>query len=185
LDIEEPRPPKKPRRWLRWPIIIVMLWCGWAAYAVIDLAGAVDSEDTVALERRIDWVAVRDDLREDLRSALTSGRGAAAASNEAIEALDNPSAVAALIRAARFTDRGRLRDAQIGSDWSPWSATASCSAGIELMGHEHGGRFAPRLPRLPSEARASTTAPPADRTAHQRSDWTRRPPPHRSGQPAP
>jgi cyanuric acid amidohydrolase len=30
----------------------------------------------------------------------------------------------------------RLKDEQIGSDWSQWSAVASCSAGVELLGHE-------------------------------------------------
>ena len=29
-----------------------------------------------------------------------------------------------------------MSDAQIGSDWSVWSGRASCSAGIELLGHE-------------------------------------------------
>jgi cyanuric acid amidohydrolase len=29
-----------------------------------------------------------------------------------------------------------LRDAQVGSDWNVWSGKASCSAGVELLGHE-------------------------------------------------
>ncbi len=32
--------------------------------------------------------------------------------------------------------RARLRDADIGTDWSLYSRRASCSAGVELLGHE-------------------------------------------------
>jgi cyanuric acid amidohydrolase len=33
-------------------------------------------------------------------------------------------------------ERSSLDDKHIGSDWSFWSSRASCSAGIELLGHE-------------------------------------------------
>jgi cyanuric acid amidohydrolase len=33
-------------------------------------------------------------------------------------------------------DKSKLSDAQIGNDWSLWSGRASCSAGVELLGHE-------------------------------------------------
>jgi cyanuric acid amidohydrolase len=33
-------------------------------------------------------------------------------------------------------DRARISDADIGSNWSLWSGTASASAGIELLNHE-------------------------------------------------
>ena len=33
-------------------------------------------------------------------------------------------------------ESARLKDEQIGSDWSFWSGRASCSAGVELLGHE-------------------------------------------------
>jgi cyanuric acid amidohydrolase len=33
-------------------------------------------------------------------------------------------------------DRSKLSDAQIGGDWAVWSGRASCSAGVELLGHE-------------------------------------------------
>src|SRR5689334_3929047 len=67
----------KPRRWLRrigWLCLVAVLWCGWAAYAVYDLSSSLDSEDAVALERRIDWTGVREGLRDDLRVMLGSPR---------------------------------------------------------------------------------------------------------------
>jgi cyanuric acid amidohydrolase len=33
-------------------------------------------------------------------------------------------------------DRSRLSDSQVGADWSLYSGRASCSAGVELLGHE-------------------------------------------------
>ena len=61
----EPDAPKRPRRWRRiagWLLLIVLVWCGWAAYALYDLSSALDNEDAVALERRIDWTPVRQGL---------------------------------------------------------------------------------------------------------------------------
>src|ERR1044071_5961354 len=71
----EPDAPKRPRRWLRairWVLLILLAWCGWAAYALYDLSSALNSEDAVALERRVDWNSVRSGLREDLRIMLGS-----------------------------------------------------------------------------------------------------------------
>src|SRR5215216_3619935 len=68
---------KGPRRWLRtigWLFLLVMLWCGWALYSLYDLSSALDNEDAVGLERRIEWGAVRQGLREDLRLMLGSSR---------------------------------------------------------------------------------------------------------------
>src|SRR5262249_4187157 len=58
---KDPDAPKKPHRWRRiagWVLLILIVWCGWAAYALYDLSSALDSEDAVALERRVDWMSV-------------------------------------------------------------------------------------------------------------------------------
>jgi hypothetical protein len=58
------------------PAAIVLLaafaWTAWAGYALYDLATAVQSLDPVALERRVDWVAVQQGLREDLAADSAS-----------------------------------------------------------------------------------------------------------------
>jgi hypothetical protein len=102
-------PPKKPRRWRRiaaWLLLILLVWCGWAAYALYDLSLALDNEDAVALERRIDWISVRQGLRDDLRVMLGSPRLGEAAPERTVEPLTNRRGVIALLRAARLTDRG-------------------------------------------------------------------------------
>ena len=100
---------KKPRRWLRiagWLLLFVVLWCGWALYALYDLSSALDNEDAVGLERRIEWVAVRQGLREDLRVMLGSSRLGELAPDRTVDPLSTQRAVVALIRSARLRDRG-------------------------------------------------------------------------------
>jgi hypothetical protein len=105
----EPEARKKPRRlWrvLGWMALITVFWCGWALYALYDLSSALDNEDAVALERRIDWGSVRQGLREDLRIMLGSSRFGEAAPNSTVDPLSTQRAVVALIRAARLNERG-------------------------------------------------------------------------------
>jgi hypothetical protein len=65
-------------------LAVAIAWTAWAGYAFYDLATGVRNLDPVALERRVDWVAVQQGLREDLatRSApnagLATGRAAVA-----------------------------------------------------------------------------------------------------------
>ena len=113
---DPPRPPptapvavKPPNRWLRtigWIVLVAVLWCGWAFYALYDLSSALDNEDAVGLERRIDWSEVRDGLREDLRVMLGSVRTGELAPDSTVNPLTSQRAVVALIRSARLTDRG-------------------------------------------------------------------------------
>jgi hypothetical protein len=105
--IKRPEPPaeRKPRRLRRavaWIAAAVLLWCAWAGYALYDLASALDNEDAVALARRIDWVAVRDGLRDDMSAAPA----AAVSSESTIEAMVGTRSLVHLIRNARFTDSG-------------------------------------------------------------------------------
>jgi hypothetical protein len=102
----EPSTPKKPRRFARfagWLLLIGLLWCGWAGYALFDLATAVESGDAVALERRVDWLAVRQSLRDDLNTRLKSGDATAGAN---ADGLSSERAIAALIRSTHFNNRG-------------------------------------------------------------------------------
>src|SRR5438445_11820570 len=96
---------KKPRRWLRrigWSFLFVVLWCGWALYALYDLSSALDNEDAVGLERRVDWVAVRQGLRDDLRVMLGSTRLGELAPDRTVDPLSTQRAVVALGRSGRF-----------------------------------------------------------------------------------
>ena len=133
-SVVPPPPPeaaaaKKPRRWWRvlgWAALIAAFWCGWALYALYDLSSALDNEDAVALERRIDWASVRQGLREDLRVMLGSSRFGEAAPNSTVDPLSTQRAVVALIRAARLNERG-WEIAQPGQNGpaSPWLRAAA------------------------------------------------------------
>lgn len=98
-------PVKRPRRLVKvagWVLAGLMLWCAWAVYAVYDLSTALDNEDAVALGRRIDWVAVRDGLREELTAKLTAPPPGA----QVIEGMLSTRSIVGLLRAARVDHRG-------------------------------------------------------------------------------
>jgi len=101
---------RKPRRrWLRtlgWLALIAALWFAWPLYALYDLSSALDSEDAVGLERRIDWVSVRQGLRDDLRVMLGSSRLGELAPDRTVDPLITQRAIVALVRSVRLTDRG-------------------------------------------------------------------------------
>lgn len=113
---EPPRAPpaapvaaRQPRRWLRrigWTCLLALLWCSWAVYSLYDLSSALDSEDAIGLERRIDWTRVREGLRDDLRVMLGFPRSGELAPNQTVEPLVTQRAIVALVRSARLTDRG-------------------------------------------------------------------------------
>jgi len=72
------------------------------------------------------------------RVGEAEARGALAATRDTLKSMGLSRAASALGVAVALGEipRAKLGDAQIGSDWSLWSARASCSAGIELLGHE-------------------------------------------------
>lgn len=152
-SVVPPPPPeaaaaKKPRRWWRvlgWAALIAAFWCGWALYALYDLSSALDNEDAVALERRIDWASVRQGLREDLRVMLGSSRFGEAAPNSTVDPLSTQRAVVALVRAARLNERG-WEIAQPGQN-------GPASRGFELLRIRYafftGGPFAFRVDLRP------------------------------------
>jgi hypothetical protein len=106
LEHEAAKRPRRLRRIAGWLLLIALVWCGWAAYAVYDLSSALDQEDAVALERRIDWATVRPRLRDDLRVMLGSARLGELATERTVEPLSTQRAIVALLRGARLTDRG-------------------------------------------------------------------------------
>lgn len=105
--VPEPEPEPAPRRRRRtgrfprfvgWLAVACLFWTGWAAGAFYDLAKGLREGDPVALERRIDWDAVRQGLREDLT--------AEAVANPAVDALLARPALANLLRTARLGANG-------------------------------------------------------------------------------
>ncbi len=80
-DAVEPPPsriPKKLRKlgkFLAIVLLAALAWTAWAVYAVHDLASALQNLDPVGLERRVDWVAVQQALREDLAGRPAAGSG--------------------------------------------------------------------------------------------------------------
>jgi hypothetical protein len=146
LDLDAP---KKPRRWRRiagWLLLILLVWCGWAAYALYDLSSALDNDDAVALERRIDWTSVRQGLRDDLRVMLGSRRLGENAPTSTVEPLTTQRAVVELVRSARLTERGW--------DVAPAAAEGKSGRGLELLRIRYafftGGPFAFRVDLRPN-----------------------------------
>lgn len=146
---EPPRPPPapvkvgEPRRWLRrlgWLCLVAVLWCGWAGYALYDLSSSLDKGDAIGLERRIDWIPVREGLREDLRVMLGSRRPGEPAADSVVNPLTTQRAMVALIRSARLNDRG-------------WDMEARPGRGFDLLRIRHaffsGGPFAIRVDLRP------------------------------------
>jgi hypothetical protein len=78
-----------------------LFWSVWAAAAFYDLTVGLHDADPVALERRIDWIAVRQALREDLSVRLAAPSG-----DRAIDALLSERAIANLLRTARLDEKG-------------------------------------------------------------------------------
>lgn len=118
-------PPGRLRQLGRLVVILLLVgfaWTAWAGYALYDLATAVHSLDPVALERRVDWVAVQQSLREDLVARSASSDGVTRQS------------VAQAVRKAKL-DGTELED---GRFWSR----------IEYMGYT-GGPFAFRVDLKP------------------------------------
>jgi cyanuric acid amidohydrolase len=65
-------------------------------------------------------------------------RGATLATRDTLKSMGLSRAASALGVAVALgeIEGSRLNDERIGSDWSLWSGRASCSAGVELLGHE-------------------------------------------------
>jgi cyanuric acid amidohydrolase len=102
-----------------------------AVRAAMTDAGIVDAAD-------VHFVQVKCPLLTVQRIAEAESRGATAATHDTLKSMGLSRAASALGVAVALGEikRSSLRDAQIGDDWSVWSGRASCSAGVELFGHE-------------------------------------------------
>jgi hypothetical protein len=109
-------------KWLVFLLLAGVAWTTWAGYAVYDLATALRDFDPIALERRVDWPAVQQGLREDLASASALHEGITRQS------------VARAVQSARFDGTGTASDPL-------WSR-------IEYVGYT-GGPFAFRVDLKP------------------------------------
>lgn len=59
-------------------ILAVLGWGGWAAAAFYDFTVGLRDNDSIVLERRIDWISVREALQEDLPSTAAATPGESA-----------------------------------------------------------------------------------------------------------
>jgi cyanuric acid amidohydrolase len=86
----------------------------------------------------VHYVQVKCPLLTMPRIGEAEQRGASVAAKDTLKSMGLSRAASALGVAVALGEvaRGDLNDSQIGSDWNLWSARASCSAGIELFGHE-------------------------------------------------
>jgi cyanuric acid amidohydrolase len=86
----------------------------------------------------VHFVQVKCPLLTVARVADAEARGATVATKDTLKSMNLSRAASALGVALALgeIDRGKLSDAQIGNDWNIWSGRASCSAGVELLGHE-------------------------------------------------
>lgn len=102
-----------------------------AVRAAIADAGIADPAD-------VHFVQVKCPLLTVQRIADAEARGATVATHDTLKSMGLSRAASALGVAVALGEikNSSLRDAQIGSDWSAWSGRASCSAGVELLGHE-------------------------------------------------
>lgn len=108
---------------------------------VDSVADAVQRAMTDAQISNVDdvhFVQVKCPLLTTQRIKDAEARGTAVATKDTLKSMGLSRAASALGVAVALGEIGRERisDTQIGTDWSLWSGRASCSAGVELLGHE-------------------------------------------------
>jgi cyanuric acid amidohydrolase len=86
----------------------------------------------------VHFVQVKCPLLTAQRVRDADGLGATLVTRDTLKSMGLSRAASALGVAVALgeIERSRLNDERIGSDWSLWSGRASCSAGVELLGHE-------------------------------------------------
>jgi len=105
---------------------------------VADAVRAAMRDAAITDPAAVHFVQVKCPLLTVARIGDAKARGAAVAAKDTLKSMNLSRAASALgvALALEETDRGRLADAQIGNDWGIFSSRASCSAGVELLGHE-------------------------------------------------
>jgi cyanuric acid amidohydrolase len=86
----------------------------------------------------VHFVQIKCPLLTVRRIGDADDRGAKVATRDTLKSMGLSRAASALGVAIALgeVDRSALDEAQIGSDWDVFSGRASCSAGVELLGHE-------------------------------------------------
>jgi cyanuric acid amidohydrolase len=86
----------------------------------------------------VHFVQIKCPLLNAQRIGDADRRGAKVATRDTLKSMGLSRAASALGVAVALGEivQGKLSDAVIGTDFSLWSSTASCSAGIELLNHE-------------------------------------------------
>ena len=86
----------------------------------------------------VHFVQVKCPLLTVARIAEADGRGANVSTRDTLKSMGLSRAASALGVAVILgeVEASRVRDADIGTEWHLYSSRASCSAGIELLGHE-------------------------------------------------
>jgi cyanuric acid amidohydrolase len=102
-----------------------------AVRAALTDAGIDDPAD-------VHFVQVKCPLLTAGRVGEAEDRGVALATRDTLKSMGLSRAASALGVAVALDEieHERLDDEMIGSDWKCWSGRASCSAGVELLGHE-------------------------------------------------
>jgi cyanuric acid amidohydrolase len=102
-----------------------------AVKAAMADAGIGDAAD-------IHFAQVKCPLLTVQRVSDSEARGASVATKDTLKSMGLSRAASALGVAVALGEvpRAGLTDEQICSDWNVWSGRASCSAGVELLGHE-------------------------------------------------
>ncbi|MEZ5784962.1 MAG: ring-opening amidohydrolase [Xanthobacteraceae bacterium] len=105
---------------------------------VADAVRAAMTEAQIADACDVHFVQVKCPLLTASRITDAERRGATVATHDTLKSMGLSRAASALGVAVALGEvaRSALSDAPIGSDWKVWSGRASCSAGIELLGHE-------------------------------------------------
>lgn len=105
---------------------------------VADAVQAAMADAQISDNSDVHFVQVKCPLLTASRMTEAESRGATVATHDTLKSMGLSRAASALGVAVALgeTARSALSDAQIGSDWSIWSGRASCSAGVELLGHE-------------------------------------------------
>jgi len=100
-----------------------------AVHAAMADVGITDFAD-------VHYVQVKCPLLTVQRIGEAEARGASLAAKDTLRSMGLSRAASALGVATALGEARRLGEAQIASDWDVWSGRASCSAGVELLGHE-------------------------------------------------
>ena len=105
-----------------------------AVHAAMADAGIEDAQDVHFVQ--VKCITAADNSLQQVGDAEV--RGAAVATKDTLKSMGLSRAASALGVAVALgeVERDRLTDGQVGSNWDVWSGRASCSAGVELLGHE-------------------------------------------------